>query len=682
MRMLIFFIVLLVTSGNTAAETLSSRLKEAGSNREYAEQVISRLQTEVRESLTAEDYLVLSESHQTLRQREAALEASSKAEANAPDAYLKAYSLLQKAQIYGILFQDVEKAVQELAAAEQHLNPLSEPNARLLLADVLDNFASAYNVLGELDQGLVYAKRSLQLAQELESPSRRLAAHIKIARLALQKNQYKLAFNQLQQGLDIATDGNDVEQIAAIHFRMGTAYRKLDQHETALFHFEQAAERYQQLSILPTYTSALIYMAETYMEEPRQLDKAASLLQEARELSEQLQHKRNTSLVYYSLGRLALYREDFAQSERYYQQALQLFTQSNTSIMVQEATLAIITLYIEQQRYQEAEQLLTELTPTIDDAALFLRFRYTTNAVDLAVAAADWQRAYQLQQQLTTLKQEQLTEQIQDNLAELTDELAQLSAAEQQAKELAAAQHALATAESRQVLLQALLVLLIFIAFVIWQLYRRQQMHPKTTVVPELAPRQWEQFREKVKLASQQQPLQLLVLVPRQRASLQRRFGRRVVSELLEQVAAEVSSPILQASFSGPEMLWLASASQDKAATKQLLTQASDLLQTRLKALGTAPILITAEFELAQLLGPNWHKQDLNGLTDALWFGWYLAEQQQPEADIWQLSFETEHVRPCEWQVDDLRNDLVNACRLGELTIKLNQQTLSLQQYD
>jgi len=309
-----------------------------------------------------------------------------------------------------------------------------------------------------------------------------------------------------------------------------------------------------------------------------------------------------------------------------------------------------------------------------------LKLRYTTSAARLAAAAGDWQRAYQLQEKVTELNQLELANQIQHNMTELKDGLDQASASEQQDNLAIELKQALAAAESRQLMLQVLLVLMIFVAFFIWQLYRRQQSQPlsASTPAPEITPRQWSQFREKLKTVSQQQPLTLLVLLPRFRAALQRQHGRRIVAELLMQVEQELATPEIKASFRGAEMLWLAIACEDTEAQQQLMQQAVALLQQKLVALDAEPAILAVELILSDLLGANWHKDDINALTEAVWFGWAMAESQPVKDPAWQLTFIAEHPRPCEWQVEDLRADMLNACRLGELKLQLNKQPLTI----
>lgn len=672
---LLFFVSTIVT-----AETLTDRLKYVSSSPENAEEIINLLQEQAIESLTTEDYLVISEGYQTLNNREAALDAVSKAELLAKTPYLRALSLFNKAQVYGIYYQDSEMALQQLIQAEQILLSLTDTPSRLLFNDVLTNFASAYNLQGNINTAFQYAERGLLLARELENAPRELNALILSSRIALQNNQYQYAFTHLQQGLTLATQLKDEEQIASIHFRLGMAHRKLDQHSDALEHFNQAAERYLQLNKTHNYSYVLVYLAESYLENPDKIDHAETLLKEALAIAEQHQNTSRAATVYYSLGRAALLRKRYAESEAYYHQALQHFRQLNSRGLVLETTLALVQLLIEQQRYNDAKTLLEGIAPEIDAAATFLQLRFNTSAAALAAANSNWQEAYRLQQKVTELHQLELKTQMQHQLTELKEGLNQVTDAEQQNQVTAQLKQQLATAQSRQLLLQVLLVLMIFVAFFVWQLYRRQHMPATLLAAPDVAPKQWMQFRDKLKTASQQQSITLLIMLPRDRAALQRRYGHQIVTVLLAQIEQELRTPEIKASFSGTEMLWLGIGCADANSEQRLIEQATLLLQQKLTALGVEAAVLAVHLTVEDMLGNNWHKDDLNSLTEAVWFGWSIAERQPSNALAWQLNFIAEQPRPCEWQVEDVRADMLNACRLGELALTLNNQPLKIPQ--
>jgi tetratricopeptide (TPR) repeat protein len=673
MRILAFISILIFSSPLLSATSLSERLREAASSQAVAEKNIETLYAQATDYLSTEDYLVLSESYQTVNNRDAALDAANKAEQSAATPYLKALSFYHKAQIHGIFYQNAEMAIQQLVAAEELLAKSADKTSQLLLNDVLHSFASAYNLRGQLAQGLTYAERSLKLARQLNEPARELNALIIGGRLALQNNQYQQAFYYLQQGVTLASKLEDNESLASLHFRMGMAFRKLDLHPEALEHFQQAAERYRALDRQSNYAYTLIYLAETYLEEPVHTDKAESLLQEAKLIAEQQQHVLRMALVNYSLGRVALLREQYPTAEKFYQQALQQFRQVNSTTYTLETALALVRLYYQQQQYPAASALLNELRPNIAEAATYLQLRFYTSTALLAAAKNDWQQAYLAQEKATTLNQQELTEHLQQQITQLKGSLTQSSDQTDVRAEVLALQQQLSTAESRQLLLQLLLVGMIFTAFVIWHLYRRQLTAGPAPSQADSAPRQWSQFKDKVKQQTLSTPLNMLLLLPRDRTALQQRFGRKVINTLLLQVRQELDLPEVSACYSGSEMLWLATPT---AHADELMQKAEQLLQQKLTALGAEPRIICSNLPLTTLLGEHWQKDDLSALPEVIWFGWHLASDLPLDVPVWQLEVQASHPRPCEWQAENLRTDMLNACKLGELQLWLNGQAL------
>ena len=264
-RHLLSFIVFFwfsLTSVSLVAADLASRVAAVTESAEMAERIVNELQSQTVSQLLAEDFLVMAVGFQTLGNREAALEAVIKAENLAKTPYELGIALYTKARIYGIMYQDAPMALQQLTLAEQQLVGLKEDlnaaDVNILLTDVYNSFASAYNLQGDLKNALTYAQRSLALAQKINNDARQLQALILNGRITLQNNQYQLAFSYLQQALFLASQLQDAEQLASIHYRLGMAHRKLDQHTDALEHFTAAAERYSALNRMANYSLVLI----------------------------------------------------------------------------------------------------------------------------------------------------------------------------------------------------------------------------------------------------------------------------------------------------------------------------------------------------------------------------------------------------------------------------------------
>ena len=271
MRPAILLFILLLSSVTAQAQSLQQRLTQANSE---PEQVSNQLLSLPATTLSTEDYLVLAEAQLRLRNKEVAMDAAGKALDSAAQPYVKAYAYLLKAQIYGILYRDTAIAITQLEQAE-HLLQHSEDRLSLeLYSDVLQSFAQAYNQLGNIPQAIPYAERSLQLATAQQDAAAELKARITLGRLTLQNNAYGQAYQHLNQALTLASELQDEEALASIHLRLGMAYRKMADYPQALQHLQQAKSLYQQLKRLSSYTYALIYIGETYLEDASSADQA------------------------------------------------------------------------------------------------------------------------------------------------------------------------------------------------------------------------------------------------------------------------------------------------------------------------------------------------------------------------------------------------------------------------
>ena len=244
MKLAILLFLMALTVFFTEAQTLPQRLAQANSD---AENISNQLLSRPANTLSSTDYLVLAEAQLRLRNKEVAMDAVSKALTSAAEPYLTAHAYLIRAQIYGILYRDTAIAITQLELAEHLLQDREDSDSLALYSDVLQNFAQAYNQLGNMPRAIPYAERSLALALKQQSAEAELKAHLTLGRLTLQNNAYGQAHYHLKQALTLASTLQDNEALASIHLRLGMAYRKIEDHRQALHHLIEAKQRYQQL---------------------------------------------------------------------------------------------------------------------------------------------------------------------------------------------------------------------------------------------------------------------------------------------------------------------------------------------------------------------------------------------------------------------------------------------------
>lgn len=669
MPLIIILFLFFIAPYSHAEKALAERMALVADN---AEQISNELLSQPRAMLNAEDLLVLTEAQLRLRNKEAAIDAASRAIEITKQPYLQAYAYLQKAQIYGILYRDTAIAIKQLERAEALLQTAEDQASLALLSDVLQNFAQAYNQLGNIPQALPYAERSLSLAQQQQQPDAELQARITLGRLLLQNNAYSLAFSQLNQALLLATQANDLDALASIHLRLGMAYRKIKYHTQALQHLLQAKDRYQQLQRPSNYTYTLIYIAETYLEDSNTATEAASYLTEALAQARQQDDLLRIGIATMGLGRLAAIQLEHELALQYYSEALQLFRQQNVQTYQQESSLALADLLFLLQQYDEAHQLMQALTPHIAEAAVYLQYRYYELAARMAAQRGDWSQAYSNLQQVDTLRFGELAEQNKFQLDLINQGLQQADLSSRFQAEINQLQQQ--NSQHQQdlwLLLTALALLLITIAILII----RMRLHKaQTTYALVSQPASWTNFCQRIQPFSSSDEVSLLTFSPVNILQLKLHFGEQRLHLALQHFLQQLPQDTVLASCINDDVMWLAVNNNAMATVIQtdVLRQLQQLTPAPFAQLSIVSLLIP----LPGLMQKPWQTAELGALREAFWLSWALAADLPSRDNCWSMTLHSTQPGCCEWSSNMVRQDLRNAIRLGSVRLECNGKLL------
>ncbi|MDX1676548.1 tetratricopeptide repeat protein [Arsukibacterium sp.] len=651
---------------------MTARLRHASEN---YEEVITRQLA----STTVADFphwLTLSQAYLSADNKDAAIQALQQASILAANDLQHAHVALLRAKVYGILFRDTRLAINFLQQAETLLSDKNSNTEQQLYSEVLTNFAQAYNQLGELAKAEFFATQSLNIAISLADPAKELAAHIMLGRIALQNNRFTQAHQHLQHAMVLAEKLNDTESRASIHFRLGMAFRKVEEHGAALEHMQQAAALYQSLNNLSSYSYALVYIAESYLESPEGITEAEQYLFKALAISEQINNVMRTAIIKQSLGRASKLRGDHTQAARYYNEALQQFRQIGVQTYVQESALALAELLFLQQQFVQSQQIITELSPAITQAANYLQARYYDLSARLAEQQQDWQQAYRLYQRASELQFNELSASTTEKLNDLKENLAQSNTRQDSAvmhkTELHAIQRSLL---HWQITALILLVLLVVAAYSFWR-QREQYQRTPPALMSRLLSASWNRFCEKLQQDNRNKlPVQILGFALENSQQLKLDIGEAQLRRQVQQVLQNITDQQVITYCINSDVLWLgyrADPGQAACFAEQLKCE----IHQALAPLSATGRLICLQLDVSQLLGARWQAGDLTAMREALWLGWKLATMFDEQAPGWQLALNAEQPRPCEWHSSNVRLDMLNALQLGALKLSVNQQNV------
>ncbi len=682
MSRILLLLLSLIPMSLYAQPTLEQRLDIASASRADALNSITELLDKPVSQLAYEDLLVLAEAYLAIDNKEGAVDTINRTLSAAHTPVNKARALLLKARIYGILYRDTSLAVTQLEEASQLLSTeVEDITARKLLTDILQNYAQAHNQQGNMTLAMSYAEQSLALSLTLADPAREMKARVITGRIALQNNVYSSAFRHFQRALVLASHLNDTTTLASIHFRLGMAYRKMEEHELALEHLLEAKSRYQQLGNTSSYLYTLLYIAESYLEDAKTAEEAASYFAEANELARANNDLLRIGLVQGGLGRLAVLQHDPGTARRHFSEAIQIFRQLNQKTSLTEIILALAELLFQQQQFQDADALLAELPEDLSNHTVYLQFRYAELVARVAAHKQQWQKAYLMEKTARELRFQFMAEQHKTRFDLLKGTLEQLADTEEAQQELAEQNNEL---QHQNTLHRLIVVALVFLTitlsavlvtlFILWKRSRNPQSpaHPLSG--------NWQHFCEtSQQLQKNTTSLHLLAFALRGQQPLRQKLGEQNLRRILAATLPALSCPEIKSSCINSDILWLMLETTDAgiaALQQRLQEQVLKNMQPHLPDLK----LVSISLPVSVLLGTRWSAQELTALREIVWLSWHLVARNTsaPAEHHWQISITSQQSHPCSWHSEALRQDLLNALSLGMLTLHYNQQPVEL----
>lgn len=625
----------------------------------------TELSQQVQQKPSAELWYQLSFAYLKLSNKDAALQSVEAALKLNPTPKLAVQIWEHKALVYGMLFRDTQAAISALQQAEKLFEQLEPKHKASAQTSVYESFAQAYNQLGNIAEAIRYAELSIAIATENQLETAEMQGRLIAGRLALQQNNFAMTQMQLSRALELAQLLGKEEPIASIHLRLGMAYRKLEQYPLSLEHLLQAEQLYLRKSQKEQHTYTQINIAETYLN-MKDVQKAQSVLTDAMASAEQQQNAHLVAFVNYGLSQLAVTKSEPELAKQLLHKALQYYSQLQNDSMRLELQLALVAVLLESQDITTAAQAMPQLKE-FEQAADYLKNRYWELSAKLYAAQAMWQEAYHASQQVGALNVSQLGL-LQKNTLDLLQQNLKQRQQQQQLQQLQQQN------QQWQMFCLLLGVLLLVVLLLTWKFRRRPPIPdmPENNALPIAL--SWHDFTRKVH-RYRQEPLHLQSLQLAEPQLLKFRFGEQPLREAMQHCIGSISAELLAGYTVHTDALWLVwrcPPDQLAAAQQQLISQLQQLQQQ----LPSQPTLYSFVAPIAPLLGAHWQATDLTGLRELIWLSWSEARQQQPHQPHYRLVASCAQPAPCSWSTASIRQDIINALKLGLLELSCNGQLL------
>ncbi len=278
-----------------------------------------------------------------------------------PNETLRARTLMQTGMVY--FFQ--QKWDQALYFYQQALNAAEKLKNREGISIAYNNIANIYQKQQQPQQAFDFYNKALKIQRELADSASMCNCLMNIATNHLEQNQLKEAFEPLTEALDIAGKIGDNEIIALCYMHLGVLYSRTGEMDKVASMLKQAEE----LSLETGYERVrqeVLKTASNLSLEAGDYKSAYEYLEKSQNLADTLMNRQMLEKTHEFEIR---YKSKESESElALYKQKLKIVHQQQTflAVILLLLTILVVTLVINRRRSRTKNKKLKELNETKD----------------------------------------------------------------------------------------------------------------------------------------------------------------------------------------------------------------------------------------------------------------------------------------------------------------------------
>lgn len=278
-----------------------------------------------------------------------------------PNETLRARTLMQTGMVY--FFQ--QKWDQALYFYQQALNAAEKLKNREGISIAYNNIANIYQKQQQPQQAFDFYNKALKIQRELADSASMCNCLMNIATNHLEQNQLKEAFEPLTEALDIAGKIGDNEIIALCYMHLGVLYSRTGEMDKVASMLKQAEE----LSLETGYERVrqeVLKTASNLSLEAGDYKSAYEYLEKSQSLADTLMNRQMLEKTHEFEIR---YKSKESESElALYKQKLKIVHQQQTflAVILLLLTILVVTLVINRRRSRTKNKKLKELNETKD----------------------------------------------------------------------------------------------------------------------------------------------------------------------------------------------------------------------------------------------------------------------------------------------------------------------------
>lgn len=211
-----------------------------------------------------------------------------------------------------------------------------------------------YEMHGELEAGIEYYRKALEVADNLKKPSFRLNVYNDIAITYRKMGQYKMAKDYHLLALDLAEKIDDKETIESSYHGIGFLYETVGDYDEAIKYYLLSLEIAEQRNAKNGIIVTMQNISKTYNKNEN-LEKAQETIKNAYDLALEYNDTVLIANVLHDYGEVLIEVGDYQEALEKLNQALEVYQSKPYDYAVPRSLVYIGDVYVKMEAYDEAE---------------------------------------------------------------------------------------------------------------------------------------------------------------------------------------------------------------------------------------------------------------------------------------------------------------------------------------
>jgi len=227
------------------------------------------------------------------------------------------------------------------------------------IIQALNFYGGSFMVSGQADSLLYYTQQALPLARQIKNLPLIGQCLFNMGLAYRDLSDFDNAIKYCLEGKPLLEANSSIGTLIEINDALQGLYTAKTAYDKGIFYGEIAVRLSREANNKPKLAQTLINLSMPYTETNR-LEKALSLLQEARQLADELRDDRIILYVIMNLANVSIKREDFATTKKYSEEALPLERKVGAEEAKGTTLRALALCYIQEKNYAKAKESIDQ----------------------------------------------------------------------------------------------------------------------------------------------------------------------------------------------------------------------------------------------------------------------------------------------------------------------------------